>query len=526
MYGNGNGNGSSHETSNSNIFDAKRPQCAMPSPLYSSANICDDDMPNEHERVRPRLLYSSIFVWISLCGGRFLAPQLRDVGFSDSQIGLCLALQTVIQSACSSASGVLADAQERKQPGRGRAHVLVAGILVGSAAFLLEGLHHIWPSFVFVSRVSWHVTLRCFYAGATSIVFPVLDGLTLDYLEHHGNGKTDFGKERLYGAIWWAITNLIMGPSLDRLGFSILYIYAIVSTLAVVWTVALFTASQERQHQVSTTDARNEKEALNEEQEEDKFLPQPTLQRQKSHMVETKHTNTLPLKRLLGVIFCTTFGFAFMLAIFCLSIGTAVVESLVFLYFEDLGSSFTLCALTVLLTVLFEIPIFQIAPDLLKKYGSTKLLLLACLCYVSRVVGYSFVPKGQPGWVLVFEPLHGITYACASLSSVEFVSQLMPEGYDASGQGLLFALRGCGSLIGCIAGGVGEDYIGARTMYRLLAGIVFAGFTVLTLSSLKEEFTSKVASVDESLKIEETDGSNLNESDSSTLELVVSAEGA
>jgi len=111
--------------------------------------------------------------------------------------------------------------------------------------------------------------------------------------------------------------------------------------------------------------------------------------------------------------------------------GMAVVESLIFLYFNVLGSSFSLCAGTVVLTVIFEIPIFQVAPALLSKFGSTKLLLLACLCYSTRVVGYSLVPTGSPWFVLLLEPLHGVTYGCATVSAANFVAKIMPEGYDA-----------------------------------------------------------------------------------------------
>ena len=154
---------------------------------------------------RPRILYTSIFVWISVTGGRFLAPLLQDAGLSDRQMGLCLALQTVIQSLCSSASGGYADALEQQRPGRGRAHVLLGGIVVGSGAFLLQGLFH--PNVLShtttmddndnnndnsnssndhgLTIVVWHVLLRCVYAASTRMVFPVLDGLTLDFLNHH-----------------------------------------------------------------------------------------------------------------------------------------------------------------------------------------------------------------------------------------------------------------------------------------------------------------------------------------------------
>ena len=74
-----------------------------------------------------------------------------------------------------------------------------------------------------------------------------------------------------------------------------------------------------------------------------------------------------------------------------------MVESLVFLYFEFLGSSYTMMGATVLLTVALEIPLFQIAPKLLQWLGTQRLLLLGASAYVVRVLGYSAIPKGHIG---------------------------------------------------------------------------------------------------------------------------------
>jgi uncharacterized membrane protein len=75
--------------------------------------------------------------------------------------------------------------------------------------------------------------------------------------------------------------------------------------------------------------------------------------------------------------------------------GFSVVENMVFLLFEFLGGSNTICAITVVLTVLFEIPIFQIAPSLLRNYAVGWMLLLACGTFWIRNVGYTLIPEGM-----------------------------------------------------------------------------------------------------------------------------------
>ena len=136
---------------------------------------------------------------------------------------------------------------------------------------------------------------------------------------------------------------------------------------------------------------------------------------------------------------------------------------------------------TVVFTVAFEIPIFNVAPQLLERWGATKLLLVGCFGYIIRVVGYTFIPTGHVAYVLLLEPLHGVTYACSQTACVDFVANLMPPGYEASGQGLAYLFKGAGSILGLLLGGWAEENIGPRFMYRISALIVAIGAIVLLL---------------------------------------------
>jgi hypothetical protein len=169
-----------------------------------------------------------------------------------------------------------------------------------------------------------------------------------------------------------------------------------------------------------------------------------------------------------------------------LASGQAVVDKMVFLFFEYLGSSFTLMSCTVVLTVIFEIPIFHVAPKILEVIGSSGMLLLASFSYITRVVGYTLIPAGKTQWVLLFEPLHGVTYACSQSSGVDFASKLIPEpGMEATGQGILQFFVGAGSALGLMFGGIMEDLKGPQLMYRVSAVIVLVGNTIFTASLIR-----------------------------------------
>jgi len=74
---------------------------------------------------------------------------------------------------------------------------------------------------------------------------------------------------------------------------------------------------------------------------------------------------------------------------------------------------------------------------------------------------------------------HGITYGCYRIASVEYVTRNTPNGYEASGQGILVSTTGIGSFLGLLVGGFLEGKFGATFMYRVMSTIVAFGMAVL-----------------------------------------------
>ena len=174
-----------------------------------------------------------------------------------------------------------------------------------------------------------------------------------------------------------------------------------------------------------------------------------------------------------GFVFCTV----------VLTAGTSIVENLLFLFFaESLGATATLCGLSVVVTVVFEIPIFARAGDLLDRCGAARLLCVACAAYAVRVVGYTAVPN--PWFVLCLEPLHGVTYSCLKTAATHFVAVATPRagphrGLDATAQNLMGAITGLfGSLLGTSVGGYVQDQRGPHVLYRGAGALVLVSVAV------------------------------------------------
>jgi len=430
----------------------------------------------------PRILYGAFFAWLSISCGRFIAPFLKhEAGLSDELIGFAVALQVGISSSFSIIGSSWADDLERKYPHRGRSYVILSGMFTATFFFLLHGTWRIFPQVSFFQSVSWHMILRCLYSISVSVIYPVLDGITLAHLnEEPGRERVDYGEERLHGAIWWGITNLVMGPFVDCFGYSTMYFFALISTPAALYAIKIYVLGK-----------LNWQSSIQQQQQRNIMEENSNSTNKENNISDYKNNGNggeknnkeklLPVSKiLLQITFYGTIATAFFLSYFCLYIGLPVVENLGFLYFEFLGGSNTLNGLTVAFTVLFEIPVFHIAPKLLRKFGPSTLLLMANIAFIIRVIGYTLIPEGNVYLVLFLEPLHGIIFGCSQAGSVEYVSELITStttitGYEAIGQSLLAILRGIGGVLGLSIGGIIQQNFGPRDMYRTMASIVTGG---------------------------------------------------
>jgi PPP family 3-phenylpropionic acid transporter len=141
------------------------------------------------------------------------------------------------------------------------------------------------------------------------------------------------------------------------------------------------------------------------------------------------------------------------------------------------------CGITVASTILLELPIFYTSSGLLRRLGPEALLSIACVAYIVRTIGYVLVPE-MSFVVISLDLLHGISFACSQIAGVQFVATVMPDTYEASGQGVLLIIRGAGATIGLFVGGIMEDTLGSRGLYACLSAVVTFGLAILGVASM------------------------------------------
>ena len=522
--------------------------------------------------MRPGILFLVIFIWFVCIGGRFVALFLQEVAqFNETTIGITFGLQIFFGSIFAGYGSIQADRLELLYPRKGRIYCLIAAVIVGTIGTQLHFViyyfygdqikneelndddisdinEQVQEKQVIDAAIIFHIITRIIISIFLSIMSPILDGISLTYLKENNLQASEYGKERLFGAVGWAVASLIIGPFIDKFGFLYVFFWSSnISCILCVGAIIMYMkdnpSSEDKDVKSLDTIENNtsiededsiengksnsnsnsnihngcqslvevEMSNLNDDmnisndtssqtyegtkkyttQEDNPLMNNTTKDEdEETEMITKKHEEKSRGMMILKSMFHSYTGIGFIISTITLSMGTSIVENLIFLFFDKLGASNTTCGTSVAVTVLFEVPIFQYSTILLQTYGAENLQKVACLAYVIRVVGYTFIPKDHVIFILLLEPLHGVTYACAKSSSVEFASKLSPPGFESTGQGIMSMLQGMGTIFGLSLGGWVEDTFSAVVLYRSYAAVVACGLIIFYITTSIESSSS------------------------------------
>ena len=347
------------------------------------------------------------------------------------------------------------------------------------------------------TRVGFYAILGVCIAMSAFVAPGVINAYTLDFLGPEN--VRGYGRIRVWMAITWGLGSFLMGEITDRYGFKWNFIlFGVLQAGAVILTAFIIPGPCCCSPR-STTERRGSGSlrALAADADGKEDVAARVCDDWDPYVVATDPSALLEVGRdvqgsvgaqspagtpptprsrwaSLGAALEVAF---FFFEMFVLGAAAAVVERLLFLYLiNDLGASTTLCGLTVLVTVIFEVPLFCFSELLLKRVGHDALFLVSMVAYCIRVYGYCLITPDTRYWILALESLHGITFACLWVPAVERARSLAPE-WGSTIQSILDAVYRClGCAVGSVVGGWTMQRYGAVAMYRGMAYIVAALF--------------------------------------------------
>ena len=302
-------------------------------------------------------------------------------------------------------------------------------------------------------RLAYACVVQFISCGCFRSLSAVLNAYTISWIKKNRpevDSADVYGSYRLYGAVSWGLVSMCLGFLMDLTGTTK------VMFVSMVVFASLFLI------------------ALRGEAEEDMAAPVPD---EEGSGVNKK--DGLNVFRDVVELFRRYQGSrcllgTFFVLMFALAAGMSLVENLLFLYFaEDLKTSYSVMGLSVVVTVSFEIPLFALSGIMLRRLGEVRMILIGVACYSIRVFAYTMIDDSNKLLVLLFEPMHGITVACAYSARVIYVSKaLATENSQALAQSTITVITALGMMVGTFTGGFMEQFLGSGFMYRFYATLV------------------------------------------------------
>jgi predicted MFS family arabinose efflux permease len=344
-----------------------------------------------------------------------------------------------------------------------------------------------------------------------------MDICTLDVLGDEAQKL--YGRVRLFAAIGWAVGSFTIGALTDRYGFNINFvIFGVLSVVVLVLihiTLPTHTTAEKRvlAARAHQRDALKERLLLDSDSGDGESSQSPPGNGDEStHSIVlvtdgsdgggdgigggggdniavvsgvTASDDAAAIGSFFDVlkVLCRPSNLFFMFELLVMGAAVGIVERLLFVYMiNDLKTSTTLCGLTVVTTVLPEIPIFWHGQAILRCLGRHTMLLISFFAYVVRAYSYTLLDESTAGWIVLVEVLHGVTFALLWTVAMDFANSAAPPGWRAAFVGVVSGFYRCiGGGAGSYGGGLVLQHYGGKTLYLYAAYIVAALMAVHAL---------------------------------------------
>ncbi|KAF8067258.1 acyl-protein thioesterase 1 [Scenedesmus sp. PABB004] len=165
--------------------------------------------------------------------------------------------------------------------------------------------------------------------------------------------------------------------------------------------------------------------------------------------------------------------------------GIGVIGEFLFLHLADLGGGAALMGLTLTVTCMAEVPVFHLSGALLARVRPQVVLHAVVATYALRLGLYALLSSRHVLLVLLIEPLHGITFGAGWGAGTVLAKRVAPPGLEATCLSLFqSSYFGVGSGLGALVGGLLKRRLGGRAMFAASAALVTAGWAVCGAAEL------------------------------------------
>ncbi len=350
----------------------------------------------------------------------FLPLFYQSKGLNGAQIGVLTGLVPLVTLLGAPFWSGVADASQKRK-------AVLVGVILSAMA-----------SVVVLMRLDTYLLLAlivALYAFFQSPVIPLIDTSVLALL---GERRSDYGKQRVWGAFGWGISAPLVGWLVGTFGADVRFdVYLIVMGLCAAAAA---------------------------------MLPMAGSGRDAGYWQGV------------GRLLTDRRWLVFLIAVFVGGIGSSLINNFLFLYMSELRSDQMVMGLALTMATVSETPALFFSGWLVRKLGSRGMLVMALAAYTLRMFFYSIV--AAPWQVLLVQLMHGLTFSALWTAGVSYAGQLAPKGMEATAQGLFNAVSmGFGGIAGAMIGGLLIDRFGGAGMFRMGGFAILTGLVIFLLAS-------------------------------------------
>jgi len=377
---------------------------------------------------RPAIVFALLFGAVAAYAP-YIAVYLRSKGLELGTVGLLIALQAAVGLVAAPAWGALADRR-----GDVRGPILVASLVAAGAAVLL-------------ATVSGPLLL----AASIALVATGMAGITpmVDSRAVRLVGQRErFGRARAWGSAAFIVAAFGTGAAIGRFGPA--GMFALYAPLIVATGIAAFALLR----LAAPEGARRSPETR----------PRGGGTRAALSVFSLTTLSAAIRQPVIGRFFV---GSVIVWTAF------ATLQTFVSLRVIQLGGDATAVGATWSLGALIEIPLMFAFPNLARRFGAERLLIIGAIAFGLRAAGVALV--SSPWLVVAVSPLAGVGFAFFYVGTVTWVAGALPRGIQATAQGIF---TGTAVSIGAIGGAILGGLIGGALSLPILFMLAAVGHAI------------------------------------------------
>jgi PPP family 3-phenylpropionic acid transporter len=346
----------------------------------------------------------------------FLAAYYQDIGFSNIEIGLVMALVSAANIVGQPILGMVAD--RLGSAGRVLQIALIASVLLALALYLT-------PATLIVVAV-----LSTLVSFSAQTLPPIVDGWTMSVRRRII--RIDYGATRAMGSVGFSITVAVAGRLFDLWGLATMFPAAAGMFLLAI----LFVTIARRYDHHDGAELREVDRPSGGGR--DFFSPRTVV------------------FLIVGFVTFTAFR---------------PVQVFLPVYIRQLGGTNAHIGYALAIMAISEVPFMVAYTRLNKRFDDTRILLFALVFFFVRIIVHAFAPG--PTFVIAVQAIQGLSFGLYLPASVHILDRLSPEGTGTFAQTAgSVATFGLGSVVGSAVGGYLVEWGGLVTMYLTMSGLI------------------------------------------------------